>query len=70
MKKWFLLFAVLSPIGALAQAAAISNYCVNGATPATTSGPASSNYLQGIIQQCTVTAYLTGGTAKSEEDIL
>ena len=58
MTKWIAILALLFPVCAAAQTAAISNYCVLGAKQATTSGLNSSNYLQGVIPSCTVTVYL------------
>ena len=60
MKKWIAILGLLLPLYAGAQTGAITNYCVLGATPATVSGLNSSNNLQGIIPQCTVTVYLDG----------
>lgn len=40
-------------------------YCLLGATNATTSGTKSTNFLQGVIPSCTVTVYLTGTTTKA-----
>jgi len=57
-----LLALLLIPASATAQIAAITNYCVLGASQATTSGLNSSNYMQGVIPSCTVTVYLTGTT--------
>ena len=57
MKKiaWFLfLFAV--PM--FSQTSVINDFCVLGAVQASVSGLKSSNYMQGIISQCTVTVYL------------
>lgn len=50
---------------ATAQIAAINGYCNMGGTPSITSGLKSSNYLQGVIPNCTVTVYLTGTTTKA-----
>jgi hypothetical protein len=60
MKKLLFLFALLFPVGALAQYAPIQNFCVQGAMQALTSGSKSSNNLQGVIPYCTVTVYDTG----------
>ena len=49
-------------VPSFASTAAITGYCTLGATPAKTSGLSSSNQLQGVIPQCTVTVYLTGTT--------
>lgn len=62
MKKLLILLMLLIPAGVLAQTAAITGYCVLGAAQSLTSGLPSSNYLQGVIPQCTVTVYLTGTT--------
>jgi hypothetical protein len=67
MKKIICFLFVLAvlmmfPITASAQVAAITNYCVLGATQAVTSGLQSSNYQQELIPDCTVTVYLTGTT--------
>lgn len=51
--------------GAHAQTGAVNGYCTLGATSATTSGLPSSNKLQGLIPQCTVTVYLTGTLTKA-----
>jgi hypothetical protein len=61
MKKIVWLLFLLSS-SAFASTAALSNYCVLGASQANTSGLKSSNYLQGVIPSCTVTVYLTGTT--------
>ena len=57
-KLWFLF--LLLPIGVFSQTAAIQNYCITGASQVTTSGSKSSNYVQGVIRQCTVAVYLHG----------
>ena len=61
---WFWLL-LLAPMGAFAQTAALTNFCVLGAKQAATSGSLSSNYLQGVIRQCTVTVFLTNTTNKA-----
>lgn len=48
-----------------AQTAGVTDFCVKGATPATTSGLNSTNTLQGVIPLCTVTVYNTGTTTKA-----
>lgn len=53
---------LLIPTGTLGQTAAVNGYCTLGAAPAVTSGLNSSNYLQGIVPNCTVTIYYTGTT--------
>lgn len=61
--KLYLFLALLfisSPL--FAQYGAINGYCNLGATKAKTQGLNSTNYLQGVIPQCTVTVYQTGTT--------
>jgi hypothetical protein len=60
MKKLLLILLILFSGSAFAQVGAITNYCVLGATQASVSGLKSSNDLQGIVPQCTVTVYLDG----------
>jgi len=50
------LFLIATPI--FSQTAPLNDFCVLGAVQVSTSGLKSSNYLQGIIPQCTVTVYL------------
>lgn len=56
----FLALFISSPL--FAQYGATSGYCNLGATKAKTQGLNSTNTLQGIVPQCTVTVYLTGTT--------
>lgn len=56
IKLALMLFLFAAP--SFASTAAITGYCVLGATPAKTSGLSSTNKLQGIIPSCTVTVYL------------
>lgn len=62
MRNILLLFAILFPLEALGQYASVNGNCNGGATTAALSGMQSTNYLQGQIQSCTVTVYLTGTT--------
>lgn len=63
MKRWILILAMLLiPTGTLGQTAAVNGYCNLGAAQAVTSGLDSSNYLQGIVPNCTVMIYYTGTT--------
>ena len=66
MKKLLTRFAWLAafvPVAVLGQStAAVTNYCVTGASQAITSGLKSSNYQQGIIRGCLITVYLSGTT--------
>jgi hypothetical protein len=57
---YVLMFLIVAPL--FGQTSAITGYCVLGAKQAITSGLNSTNYLQGVIPQCTVTVYLTGTT--------
>ncbi len=65
MRRLFYLSFLLFPAAVLGQTGTVQNFCVQGASQATTSGLNSSNYLQGIIRQCKVTVYLTGTTNKA-----
>jgi hypothetical protein len=61
MKKVLLfLFLIVTPM--FSQTGVVSGYCNLGATQANTSGLKSTNYLQGVIPDCTVKVYLTGTT--------
>lgn len=65
MKKLLLIAVLLLSQYAIGQTAAISNWCVTGATHAFLAGLPSTNYVQGVIPKCSVTVYLTGTTTKA-----
>lgn len=68
MKKLLLTLAaivLLTPLAATAQNAALTDFCVQGGTPAAVSGLPSTNRMQGIVPSCTVTIYLTGTLTKA-----
>jgi hypothetical protein len=60
MRKVFLFLMLLIPTSVAAQTSAFNGYCTQGSVSSLTSGLPSSNKLQGLIPQCTVTVYLTG----------
>ena len=63
MKKILAIIALLLPIGAIAQNAALPiQLCVQNGTQAVTSGLKSTNYQEGVVPYCTVSVYLTGTT--------
>jgi hypothetical protein len=62
VKKILFILVLLSSIRASAQIDAFNGYCTQGSYPATTSGLNSSNLMQSLIPQCTVTVYNTGTT--------
>ena len=65
LKNIIFLVAICVSVVAHAQYYPISGFCVKGADPAKVSGLPSTNYLQGVIPNCTVTVYLTGTTNKA-----
>jgi hypothetical protein len=64
-KVWWILLLMIFALPLLAQSPAtmpVTGYCTLGGSHAAVSGLNSTNYLQGIIPGCTVTAYLHGTT--------
>lgn len=68
MRKIGILLAVLAGCVTHLNAqtlGALSGFCNQGGTHATTSGLSSTNYQQGLIPSCTITVYLAGTTTKA-----
>jgi hypothetical protein len=63
MKRLALFLIALFSLPAMAQNAALSGWCVQGATSAVVSGLQSTNKLQGIIPSCTITVFISGTSA-------
>lgn len=56
---------LILPVVSFGQTGPIQGYCTQGASSAVTSGLISTNKLQGVVPQCTVTVYLTGTITKA-----